>query len=99
MPITITWIVTQSGVIIWRRIVKVQFFRLLERLPLRWSFSEGDTIALWNPLNNSVMFSPNDPAELTRRSRVMFSKYPIPVGEIFQVYVKLRETSFRKGSF
>ena len=53
--------------------------------------SDGDTVALWDPLNNSVMFSPNDPAKLTRRSRVVFSKYPIAVGEIFQVYVKLRE--------
>ena len=53
--------------------------------------SDGDTVALWDPLNNSVMFSPNEPPELTRRSRVVFSKYPIPVGEVFQVYVKLRE--------
>ena len=53
--------------------------------------SDGDTVALWDPLNNSVMFSPNDTAELTRRSRVVFSKYPFAVGEIFQVYVKLRE--------
>ena len=45
--------------------------------------SDGDTVALWDPLNNSVMFSPNDPAELTGRSRVVFSKYPIAVGEVF----------------